>query len=163
MNVVNCSTRLSPAPTAKDNGGVVSYPVILKPSDGTYHRGIPEGVTWNGMTWRVPPPNEGTVVAWVDPITPVAVELPAPAPVEPAVEEQPTAFNVVLTAFNPAAKMAAIKVIRELTGLTLGDSKALVEGLVKPFLLKEAVPTADAQAMVVKLTAAGVTATLEAA
>ena len=43
-----------------------------------------------------------------------------------AVEEK-TEFNVVITATDASKKIAAIKAVREITGLGLGEAKAMVE------------------------------------
>ncbi len=66
---------------------------------------------------------------------------PAAAPVEKA--EEKTNFDVVLTAVDPAKKIATIKVVREATGLGLKEAKDLVEGA--PKIVKEALPKADAE------------------
>ena len=70
----------------------------------------------------------------------------------PAAEEQ-TEFTVTLDSFDPAKKIPVIKVIREITGLELGEAKALVEGA--PKTVKEGVSKADADAMIAKITEAG--------
>lgn len=56
---------------------------------------------------------------------PVVVAAPA-APVA-----EPTEFNVILTGFDAAKKIGVIKVVREITGLGLGEAKAAVEGFPK--------------------------------
>lgn len=56
---------------------------------------------------------------------PVVVAPPA-APVA-----EPTEFNVILTGFDAAKKIGVIKVVREITGLGLGEAKAAVEGFPK--------------------------------
>ena len=88
---------------------------------------------------------------------PVAVAAaPAAAAAAPA-EEEKTEFNVVLKDFG-ANKIAVIKVVRELTGLALGDAKALVEKL---GTIKEGVPKDEAAKMVEKFKEAGATAVAE--
>ena len=72
---------------------------------------------------------------------PVAVAA-GPAAAAPAAEEK-TEFDVVLTGFDAAKKVAVIKVVREITGLGLKDAKDAVEGA--PKTLKEAVSKADAE------------------
>src|SRR4051794_29475446 len=62
---------------------------------------------------------------------PVAVAAAAAAPAE-AAEEQ-TEFDVVLEAAGDK-KIQVIKVVRELTGLGLGEAKSLVEGAPKAVL-----------------------------
>src|SRR5204862_4295084 len=65
-----------------------------------------------------------------------------------AVEEK-TEFNVVLLEAG-ANKVQVIKAVRELTGLGLKEAKDLVDGAPKP--VKEAIPKADAEAALKKLT-----------
>ena len=69
-----------------------------------------------------------------------------------AVAEEKSSYNVELTDAG-AQKIAVIKVVREVTGLPLGDAKALVDGA--PKMVKEGVPKADAEAMKKKLEEAG--------
>ena len=84
---------------------------------------------------------------------PVAVAA-GPAAAAAPVEEK-TEFDVVLTGFDAAKKVAVIKVVREITGLGLKDAKDAVEGA--PKTLKEAVSKADAEKYKADLTAAGAT------
>ena len=69
-----------------------------------------------------------------------------------AVVEEKTEFNVVLTDAG-ANKVAAIKAVREITGLGLKEAKDLVEAA--PKAVKEGVAKADAEAMKKKLEEAG--------
>ena len=71
----------------------------------------------------------------------VAVAAGPAAGAAPAAEEQ-TEFTVTLDSFDAAKKIPVIKVIREITGLGLGEAKALVEGA--PKTVKEGVSKADA-------------------
>ncbi len=71
---------------------------------------------------------------------------------DPAAEEQ-TEFTVTLDSFDAAKKIAVIKIVREITGLGLGDAKALVEGA--PKTLKEGVSKADADEIIKKVEEAG--------
>jgi len=90
---------------------------------------------------------------------PVAAAAPAAAaPVAAAVEI--TDFHVELTAAG-ANKINVIKAVREITGLGLGEAKALVEGA--PKTVKETVAKAEAEEMKKKLTDAGATVTLKPA
>ena len=90
---------------------------------------------------------------------PVAAAAPAAAaPVAAAVEI--TDFHVELTAAG-ANKINVIKAVREITGLGLGEAKALVEGA--PKTVKETVAKAEAEEMKKKLTEAGATVTLKPA
>ena len=76
----------------------------------------------------------------------------APAPVEI------TEFHVELTAAG-ANKINVIKAVREITGLGLGEAKALVEGA--PKNVKETVAKAEAEEIKKKLADAGATVTLK--
>ena len=69
-----------------------------------------------------------------------------------AAEEQ-TEFTVTLESFDAAKKIPVIKAVREITGLGLGEAKALVEGA--PKALKEGVSKADADEMIKKIEEAG--------
>ena len=77
----------------------------------------------------------------------------AAAEAAPAAEEK-TEFDVVLKDIG-ANKIAIIKVVREATGLGLADAKKAVESM---GVLKEAMPKADAEAIVAKLKENGATA-----
>lgn len=81
---------------------------------------------------------------------PVAM-MAAPAGDAPAAEEK-TEFNVELKEAGPN-KIAVIKIVKEITGLGLGEAKALVDGA--PKVIKEAVKAEDAKAMEAKLKEAG--------
>ena len=70
----------------------------------------------------------------------------------PAAEEQ-TEFTVTLDGFDAAKKIPVIKAVREITGLGLGEAKALVEGAPKE--LKAGVSKADADEIIKKITEAG--------
>lgn len=87
-----------------------------------------------------------------------AVAVAAPADGGAAAEEVKTDFDVVLSAVG-ANKIAVIKAVREATGLGLKEAKALVDGA--PSTVKEAVPTADAEALKAKLEEAGATIELK--
>ena len=75
----------------------------------------------------------------------------------PAEEEQ-TEFDVVLTAAG-AGKIKVIKVVRELTGLGLKESKAIVDGA--PKVVKENVKKEEAEELKAKLEAVGATIELK--
>ena len=66
----------------------------------------------------------------------------------PAAEEK-TEFDVVLAGFDAAAKIKVIKVVREITGLGLGEAKAFVESA--PKAVKEAVSKDEAEELKKKL------------
>jgi large subunit ribosomal protein L7/L12 len=83
---------------------------------------------------------------------PVAVAAaPGAAAAAPAAEEK-TEFDVVLASFGEN-KINVIKEVRAITGLGLGEAKALVEGAPKP--IKEGVSKAEAEDLKKKLEAAG--------
>jgi len=85
---------------------------------------------------------------------PVAVAAaPAAAP-EAAAQEEKTEFDVILVNAG-AQKVNVIKVVREITGLGLKESKDLVDGAPKP--VKEKISKADAEAIKAKLEEAGAT------
>ncbi|MCP9850022.1 50S ribosomal protein L7/L12 [Cyanobium sp. Morenito 9A2] len=72
-----------------------------------------------------------------------AVVVAAAAAAEP-VEEQ-TEFDVILDSFDAAAKIKVLKAVREVTGLGLGEAKALVEAAPTP--IKEGIAKGDAEAI----------------
>lgn len=75
-----------------------------------------------------------------------------------AVAEEKTEFDVYLSEIG-ANKVAAIKVVREITGLGLAEAKAAVEAA--PKLIKEGVSKADAEAIAKKITDAGAKAEIK--
>ncbi len=89
---------------------------------------------------------------------PVAVAAAPAAGGDAAAAEEKSAYNVELTD-SGAQKIAVIKVVREITGLALGDAKAMVDGA--PKMVKESVPKADAETMKKKLEEAGAKVTLK--
>ena len=81
----------------------------------------------------------------------------AAAPTAAAAEEK-TEFDVILTGAG-ANKVAAIKVVREVTGLGLAEAKGLVEAA--PKAVKEGISKADAEAVLKKIVDAGATAEIK--
>ncbi|PWG01488.1 50S ribosomal protein L7/L12 [Sphingosinicella humi] len=75
----------------------------------------------------------------------------------PAAEEQ-TEFDVILTG-DGGKKINVIKEVRAITGLGLGEAKALVEGAPKP--IKEGVNKAEAEEIKKKIEEAGGTVELK--
>ena len=67
--------------------------------------------------------------------------------------EEQTEFTVTLESFDDSKKIPVIKAVREITGLGLGEAKALVEGA--PKVLKEGVSKADADEFIKKIEEAG--------
>ena len=86
-----------------------------------------------------------------------AVAVAAPAAGGAAAEEK-TEFDGVLAAAG-AEKIKVIKVVREITGLGLGEAKAVVDGA--PKTLKEAVSKEEAEEIKAKLTEVGATVELK--
>ena len=87
----------------------------------------------------------------------MAVAAPA-AGAGAAAEEEKSEFNVVLTEVG-ANKIAVIKVVREITGLGLAESKAMVE--TPNAVVKEAIAKEAAEEMVKKFAEAGAKAELK--
>ena len=87
----------------------------------------------------------------------MAVAAPA-AGAGAAAEEEKSEFNVVLKEVG-ANKIAVIKVVREITGLGLAESKAMVDGA--PSTIKEGVAKEAADEMVAKFKEAGATVELK--
>ena len=88
---------------------------------------------------------------------PVAVAGAVAGDAAPAAEEK-TEFAVELKEVG-ANKIAVIKVVKEFTGLGLGEAKALVDGA--PKVLKENVPTEEAKEIEAKLKEAGAVVVLK--
>lgn len=87
---------------------------------------------------------------------PAAAAAAAPADDGPAVEEK-SEFDVILKDAG-AQKVAVIKAVKEITGLGLGEAKAVVDGAPKPVL--EKAKKEDAEKAKTALEAAGATVDL---
>ena len=85
-------------------------------------------------------------------VSAAAMAAPAAGAAAPAAEEK-TEFDVVLTGFDASSKIKVIKVVRELTGLGLGEAKALVEAA--PKAIKEGVSKDEAEDLKKKIEEAG--------
>ncbi|MHB9881124.1 50S ribosomal protein L7/L12 [Pacificimonas sp. ICDLI1SI03] len=83
---------------------------------------------------------------------------PAAAGGEAAAVEEKDEFDVILTG-DGGKKIQVIKEVRAITGLGLGDAKALVEGA--PKAVKEGVNKAEAEEIKSKIEAAGGTVELK--
>lgn len=81
-----------------------------------------------------------------------AVAVAAPAAGGAAAAEEKTEFDVLLADVG-ANKIKVIKVVRELTGLGLGEAKALVDGA--PKAVKEGLSKDEAEAAKAKLEEVG--------
>ena len=90
---------------------------------------------------------------------PVAVAAGGAAAGPAEAAEEKTEFDVELTAFDAAKKIAVIKVVRGATGLGLKDAKDAVEGA--PKVIKEAASKEDAEKIKKDLEEAGATCTLK--
>ena len=88
----------------------------------------------------------------------VAVAAPAAGGAGAAAVEEQTEFDVILTG-DGGNKINVIKEVRAITGLGLGEAKALVEGA--PKAVKEGVNKAEAEELKAKLLAAGATVELK--
>jgi large subunit ribosomal protein L7/L12 len=91
-------------------------------------------------------------------VSAAAVAVAGPAGAAAAVVEEKTEFDVILTEAGPN-KVAAIKVVREITGLGLAEAKAAVEAA--PKAVKEGVSKAEAEAVAKKITDAGAKAEIK--
>ena len=75
-------------------------------------------------------------------VSAAAMAAPAAGGAAAAPAEEKTEFDVVLTDIGPE-KIKVIKVVREITGLGLGEAKAVVEGA--PKAIKEGVSKDEAE------------------
>ena len=90
----------------------------------------------------------------------VAIAAPgAGGEVEGGAAEEKTEFDVILESFDAAAKIKVLKVVRNATGLGLGDAKALVESA--PKKVKEGIAKADAETLKKEIEEAGGKVTLK--
>ncbi len=89
---------------------------------------------------------------------PMAVAAAPAAGGEADAAEEKSEFDVIL-ADTGAQKVAVIKAVKEITGLGLGESKAIVDGAPKP--VKESVPKEEAEEAKKKLEEAGATVELQ--
>lgn len=90
---------------------------------------------------------------------PVAVAAAAPAGgADAGGAEEKSSYDVEVTEAG-GQKIAVIKVVREITGLPLGEAKAAVDSA--PKVIKEGIPAAEAEAMKKKLEEAGAKVTLK--
>ncbi len=89
----------------------------------------------------------------IEPAAAAAVAVAAPgAPGAGAAAAAKTSFDVILKN-GGQAKLQVVKVVKELTGLGLKESKDLVDGAPKP--VKEGVSKEEAETIKAKLTEAG--------
>ena len=90
-------------------------------------------------------------------VDPTAVAVAAAPQAETGASDTPSTVDVVLASAG-ANKIAVIKIIKEVTGLGLGDSKAIADN---GGVVKEKVPTAEAEELKAKFEEAGATIELK--
>ena len=93
----------------------------------------------------------------IEPAAAAVAVAAAPAEGGAAAADEKSEYNVVLKDAG-AQKIAVIKAVKEATGLGLADAKKAVEAM---GVIKEAMPKADAEALVAKLKENGATAELK--
>ncbi len=93
----------------------------------------------------------------IEPAAAAVAVAAAPADGGAAADEGKSEFDVVLKDAG-AQKIAVIKAVKEITGLGLGEAKAIVDGT--PATVKEKVAKADAETMKKTLEEAGATVEL---
>lgn len=93
----------------------------------------------------------------IEPAAAAVAVAAAPAEGGAAADEGKTEFDVVLKDAG-AQKIAVIKAVKEITGLGLGEAKAIVDGA--PATVKEKVKKDEAEAMKKSLEEAGATVEL---
>ena len=81
-----------------------------------------------------------------------AVAVAGPAAEAAPAEDAKSDFNIILKDAG-AQKVAVIKAVKDITGLGLGEAKAIVDGV--PSTVKEKVPTEEAEAAKKQLEEAG--------
>ena len=87
----------------------------------------------------------------IEPAAAAAVAVAAPADGDGGAEEK-TEFDVVLVSPG-GAKLAIVKLVKELTGLGLKEAKEVVDGA--PKAIKEGIPKDEAEALAKQLQEAG--------
>ena len=92
-------------------------------------------------------------------VSAAAVAVAGPAAGAAAVEEEPSTLTVHMTAIDAAQKIPTIKAIREITGLGLGEAKALCDNV--PSVVKENIPADEAKTIAEQLKAVGATVELK--
>lgn len=75
------------------------------------------------------------------------------------VQEEASELTVHMTAIDASQKIPTIRAIREITGLGLGEAKALCDNV--PSVIKENIPAAEAKEIAEKLKAVGATIELK--
>ena len=88
----------------------------------------------------------------IEPAAAAVAVAAAPAAAGEAAAAEKTSFDVILKSAGQA-KLGVIQVVKELTGLSLGDAKALVDGA--PKAVKEGVSKEEAESIKAALEEAG--------
>ena len=88
----------------------------------------------------------------IEPAAAAVAVAAAPAAAGEAAAAEKTSFDVILKSAGQA-KLGVIKAVKELTGLSLGDAKALVDGA--PKAVKEGVSKEEAESIKAALEEAG--------
>jgi len=88
----------------------------------------------------------------IEPAAAAVAVAAAPAAAGEAAAAEKTSFDVILKSAGQA-KLGVIKAVKELTGLSLGDAKALVDGA--PKAVKEGVSKEEAESIKSTLEEAG--------
>jgi large subunit ribosomal protein L7/L12 len=94
---------------------------------------------------------------------PMQLEAPVPLPgVPPTTPEEKTEFDVVVTNVPADKKIAAIKIVRDASGLGLKEAKEMVDNVAsKPAVVKQGISKADAEELVKKLKDVGCSVQLQ--
>lgn len=95
----------------------------------------------------------------VEAAAPIAVAAAGAAPAAAEAAEESTEFDVVLEDVPSDKRIAAIKIVREVTGQGLKEAKEIVENA--PKTIKEAAAKAEAEEIANKLKEAGAKVTLK--
>lgn len=85
--------------------------------------------------------------------SPVMAAMPIAATTEKEIVEEKTTFDVILTEVPADKKIAVLKVVRNLTGLGLKESKEIVDNV--PKTLKEGVSKEESESIKKEMEAAG--------
>lgn len=81
-------------------------------------------------------------------------------PLQQPVTEEPTEFNVILSAVHPDKKITVIKEVRAITGLGLKEAKEFTESAGPNKVIKEGLPKPEAEAIKKRLEDVGATVTI---
>ncbi|MGI2298516.1 50S ribosomal protein L7/L12 [Candidatus Cardinium hertigii] len=88
----------------------------------------------------------------IEPVAAAPMMMAAAAPVSVENVPEKTTFDVILKS-GGAAKLAVVKLVKEITGLTLKEAKEFVDGV--PDTMKQGLPKEEAETIKRKLEEAG--------